>query len=425
MTIPTERQGRRRADDKGADIDDGAGRSVLEPDVDLSARAEPAAPGQPQPDLERTGEALTADRVRSAALTTLAVLALLYTLYFARDFLIPIVLAVVLNFLLAPAIRAMARIHIAPPLGAAIVVLGLVGALGAAVYGLAGPAQRWMAEAPADMRRMEGKLRRIARPVQAVQATAEEVQKAAGAIGADTGAQSAPTQTVVVREGRSLTSRMFGTTEKIITALIEIIILLYFLLAAGDLFLQKLIKVLPGEEQRTRAVTVARRVESAVSQYLLTALFLNVAEGIVVGALLWAIGVPNAPLWAAVVALLEFIPYLGGATITVVLAIAGLTTFETIPRALMVPGVFVAVNLLWANLVWPMAQGRRLTLNPTAIFISLAFFWFLWGVAGVFLAVPILASFKILCDNLPSLAAVGEFLGERDEEERRRLVRVE
>ena len=88
------------------------------------------------------------------------------------------------------------------------------------------------------------------------------------------------------------------------------------------------------------------------------------------------------------------------------LAVAGLTTFDSLTRALMVPGTFVLVNLVWGNVVVPMAQGKRLTLNPTAIFVALAFFFFLWGIAGVFLAVPMLASFKILCDNIPSLAAV-------------------
>lgn len=400
-------------------------RSILEPDVDARARATPTAPGRPVPDLSRTGEAILAARTRSASTTALAILAVLYTLYFARDFLIPIVFAIVLTFLLAPLVRAMARWRIAPPLGAAILVLGLVGALGGGTWALAGPAQRWIADAPQDLKRIEGKLRRIFRPVTAVQQTADRVQEAAGAIGGG-GEKAAPTQqVVVVREGKTLASRLFGTTERLVTGTLEVVILLYFLLAGGDLFLQKLIKVLPRDEQRTKAVSVARSVEGAVSGYLVTQLFLNLGEGLVVGIGLWAIGMPSAPLWGAMVVLLEFIPYLGGATIIVVLALAGLTTFDRIPQALMVPGVFIAVNLLWGQIFTPLAQGKRLLLNPTAIFVGLAFFWFLWGIPGAFLAVPILASFRILCDNVASLAAVGEFLGERDEDERRRLVRAE
>jgi predicted PurR-regulated permease PerM len=125
------------------------------------------------------------------------------------------------------------------------------------------------------------------------------------------------------------------------------------------------------------------------------------------------------------VALLEFIPYLGGAVATIVLTIAGLTTFDSIGHALLIPGSYALVNLVQSNIVTPMIQGHRLTLNPVAVFTGLAFFWFIWGIPGAFLAVPLLATFKITCDHIPSLAAVGEFLGERDEGERRMVVREE
>ena len=95
----------------------------------------------------------------------------------------------------------------------------------------------------------------------------------------------------------------------------------------------------------------------------------------------------------------------------------------TVGQALAVPATFLAVNLLQAYIVTPLLQGHRLTLNPVAIFVGLTFFWFIWGVPGAFLAVPLLATFKIVCDHVASLAAVGEFLGERDEHERRRLLR--
>jgi predicted PurR-regulated permease PerM len=132
---------------------------------------------------------------------------------------------------------------------------------------------------------------------------------------------------------------------------------------------------------------------------------------------------PSPVLWGVMVACLEFVPYLGAAVATVVLAIAGLTTFDSVGEALAVPAVFLVVNLMQAYIVTPLLQGHRLLLNPVAIFVGLTFFWFIWGVPGAFLAVPLLATFKIVCDHVASLAAVGEFLGERDEKERRRLLR--
>jgi predicted PurR-regulated permease PerM len=229
---------------------------------------------------------------------------------------------------------------------------------------------------------------------------------------------------VVVQSGPSLSSRLFGTTQKIIAGLLEIFILLYFLLAGGDLFLQKLIKVLPHFGDKVKAVDIARATEATVSAYLTTTLLINVMEGTLVALVLWLLGMPNVLLWGALVACLEFVPYLGAATAVLVLGVAGLTTFDRLGQALLVPGSFLAINLLQANLVTPLLLGHRLTLNPVAIFIGLAFFFWIWGVPGAFLAVPLLATFKIFCDNIASLAAIGEFLGQRDEDERRHTARV-
>jgi predicted PurR-regulated permease PerM len=390
----------------------------MTPDVDPTASAHPVEAGAPTPDLQKTEDAVADHRHRSTAITILALLALLYTLYFARDFLIPIVYAVLLNFLLSPAIRAFARLRIPPPLSAAVVVLALLGALGGATYALAGPAQRWATTAPQTVSRAEMKLRHLIRPVQQV---SNQMEQAAGAVGS---AANRNPQQVVVTSGPSVSSRIFGTTEKLIAAILEIVILLYFLLAGGDLFLQKLIKVLPHFSDKLKAVEIARATEAAVSAFLTTALMVNVAEGTLVALALWGIGLPNAPLWGVMVALLEFVPYLGALAAVIILGLAGLTTFDSVGHALLAPAAFLAINLVQANVVSPVLLGHRLTLNPVAIFIGLTFFFWIWGVPGAFLAVPLLATLKIFCDHIESLAAVGEFLGQRDENERRVVVRV-
>lgn len=391
--------------------------SSLTPTVDARASAEPAATGAPAPDLGRTGEAIDRHRSRSVEATLLTVLAVLYTLYFARSFLIPIVFALLLNFLLSPMIRRMAKHHVKPPIGAAIVVVLLVSGIGWGAYQLAAPAQRWAAIAPESFGKAQGKLRGIIRPMQQV---SKNMEQAASAVGGPTG--KAPE--VVVQSGPSLTSRLFGTTQRVIAGMLEIFILLYFLLAGGDLFLQKLIKVLPNVSDKVKAVDIARATEATVSAYLTTTLLVNLVEGSMVALVLRLLGMPNAVLWGVLVFFLEFVPYLGAATAVMVLGVAGLTTFDQTGRALLVPGSFLAINMLQANFVTPLLLGHRLTLNPVAIFTGLAFFYWIWGVPGAFLAVPLLATFKILCDNIASLAAIGEFLGQRDEDERRRVARV-
>ena len=388
--------------------------SPLTPEVDLRATRSARGTDEPEPDVSK---AIPGPRGRSVEGTLLTVLAILYTLYFAREFLIPIVFALLLNFLLSPLIRLMGRWKIPPPASAAIVVVALVSGIGGSAYQLAGPAQRWALTAPQSFTKAQTKVRRIIRPVEQV---SKNVEQAANAVGDQTGKQPQ----VVIQQQPSLSSRFFGTTQRIVAGMLEIFILLYFLLAGGDLFLQKLIKVLPHFNDKVKAVEIARATEAAVSAYLSTALLVNLGEGAVVALVLWFLGMPNPLLWGALVAALEFVPYLGALAAVVIFTVAGLTTFDEVGRALLVPGSFLAINLLQANFVTPLLLGHRLTLNPVGIFVGLAFFFWIWGVPGAFLAVPLLATFKIFCDHIVSLAAIGEFLGQRDEGERRSTARV-
>lgn len=127
---------------------------------------------------------------------------------------------------------------------------------------------------------------------------------------------------------------------------------------------------------------------------------------------MYLIGMPNAPLWGALAGAAEFLPYVGATTLTIILGLAALVTFDHLGHALLVPGAYMVVTLLQANVISPVVLGRRLALNPVAIFIGLAFWLWIWGLPGAFIAVPVLASLKICCDHIESLAPVAEFLGE-------------
>jgi predicted PurR-regulated permease PerM len=374
----------------------------------------PEAPGVPatdaeggvveQPDLGKLGRALDRVEVRSIAITGLLVLAVLYTLYFAKAFLLPIVLAVLLDFLLSPVVRTLKRAKIPEPAGAALVLLALLGAIGFAGYSLAGPAREWVAKAPESLARVQTRLRDLRKPVEQVTKTAEQVEQATEV------AKSGPQE--VVMRGPRLSERLFGTTQSLLTGALETLILLYFLLAAGDLFLQKLIKVLPQFGDKKKAVAIARETEASISTYLFTVAVVNVVLGLVVALVMTLIGMPGAWLWGTLAALAEFVPYIGATVLLATLAMAGLTTFDSVGHALLVPGAYLAVNLIQSQFVSPMILGRRLTLNPVAILVGLVFWWWLWGVGGAFIAVPLLATLKIFCDHIESLAPIGEFLGQ-------------
>jgi predicted PurR-regulated permease PerM len=357
------------------------------------------------------GPEVSASPLRPNPIGVLAVLGVGYTLYFARSFLLPITFAVLLSFVLSPLVRGLGRLRIPTALAAALVVLSLAGGVGFGVYQLAGPVQSWSEKAPQAIARTERELRRLFRPFQKVTQTAKQVESAAGEVG---GAEQRPAQEVVVR-GPGFLSRVFGSTSRVVAALLQIVILLYFLLAAGDLFLRKLIKLLPNLTDKLTAVRIARQTQTSVSTYLGTAALINLIEGVVVAGAMQLIGMPNPLLWGAAAFLLEFVPYLGAAALTVVLFVAGLATFQNLGQALLPPGALLLINLLQANLLYPVLQGRRLALNPVAVFVGIAFWYWIWGVAGAFVAVPILATLKICGDQIEGLAPLGEFLGGREE----------
>ena len=225
----------------------------------------------------KLGEALR-DRVevRSIAITGLFVLAVLYTLYFARAFLLPIVLAVLLDFLLSPVIRtpqAGARSGAGRRRARDLHPAGR--GRGSARYSLAEPAREWMAKAPAS-------LARGAEPApRAEEAGRAGDQDGRAGGGRDGGGKPAGPQEVVLR-GPRLSERLFGSTQSFLMGALETLILLYFLLAVGDLFLQKLIKVLPLLRDKKKAVAIARETEASISTYLFTVALVNVVLGIAV-----------------------------------------------------------------------------------------------------------------------------------------------
>jgi len=341
---------------------------------------------------------------RQAALSWFLLLAVFYTLYLARDLVVPIVLAVLLDFLLKPLVRALRSVGLPEAAGGAIVVLGLLGSLGFAAVQLADPARALVADAPASIKKATDRLRPVQGPLEKLDRTAHQVERAAHE------ATDTTTREVAVK-GPTLSSKLLGGVRVFGAGALEVVILLYFLLASGDLFLQKLIKLLPQLQDKKTAVAIARETEGAISTYLVTLTLINGGLALAVAGALALVGLPNPLLWGALAGLAEFIPYVGATMMFVLLSMAGLATFDHLGHALLVPGVYLTINILQANLVSPLLHGRRLALNPVAIFLGLLLCWWMWGVVGAFIAVPLLATVKIFCDHLEHLAPVGEFLG--------------
>jgi predicted PurR-regulated permease PerM len=374
--------------------------SILTPDVER----EVLAPAEARPNVTRLKSLLgeKAD-ARHVALVGLFVLAVFYTLHLAQELFLPIFVAILLDFLLSPVVRALRKVGLSEPLGAGIVMLGLLAVIVTGGVRLVGPASEYIALAPQSIETARDKLRGMRGSVEQVTEVAEQVEAVAD--GGEGEAQQ------VEIKGPSLTQRLFGGTASFLSTATVVVFLTYFLLAVGDLFLQKLVGVLPQFRDKKVAVTIARETEAQISLYLFTTTVINVGVGVVTGIAMYLLGMPNAVLWGVVAAVLNFVPYVGAVANTILLGLAAFVTFEDTGHALLVPGTFLALNLIESNLVTPMIYGNRMKLNTVALFIGLVFWWYIWGIPGAILAVPIMATIKIVCDHIESLAPVGEFLG--------------
>jgi predicted PurR-regulated permease PerM len=342
----------------------------------------------------------------------LATLAVIAALYVGREFLAPIALAILFTALLRPVVRWLERLRIPAPGGALLVLVALTGLLVGAGLALAGPVRTWVAEAPQTLSAARQRIQELRRPFDRLSAVAQKVQ------GPDSSSRGAgeskppPSPSAGPSSLSSLATRVFGTTTSLVGAAVEVVLLTFLLLASGDAFLTKLVKVLRLRRDKIEAVRMVHEAEGVISHYMLATVLINAGQGAVVGLAMWLLHLPNPALWGGLTFVLEFIPYLGGALMLVLLTLAGLAGGNGVGQVLLPPAVYLAISTLQNNLVSPIAYGRRLRLNPVAVLVGVLFWWFLWGVAGAFLAVPIIATLKIVGDHVPGLAAVGELLGD-------------
>jgi predicted PurR-regulated permease PerM len=341
--------------------------------------------------------------VHSVALTGLFLLAVLYTLYFARVLILPLVLALLLDALFSLLVRRLKRTGIPETATAALILACLIGTIGLGVYRLSGPAAQWFAKAPQSLDKIESKLNTLRRPVENFSETAAQV----GAL-AELGAEEAVQVEVVEPQ---LAESLFGGTTEVLGNAFLVSILLFFTLASGDLFLVKLVKALPRLQDKKRAVQIARDAENQISSYLITITLINTAFGIVVALGMRLLGMPNPVLWGVLAAATNFVPYVGAVVCICVLGAVALVHFDSLGRALAAPGLFLALNVAESYMLTPLVVGRQLSLNPVAVFVGVMFWGWIWGIVGALLAVPILAMIKIVCDRIDGLGPIGEFLG--------------
>jgi predicted PurR-regulated permease PerM len=324
-------------------------------------------------------------------------------IYVASSIVLPVILAFALKLLLQPAVRVLERLHIPRAIGALVPILLVIGVLVGLVAGLSGPAATWAERLPQGIPRLEAHLVALKGPIEALQKVIQQAESVADAPG-EKGS------TIAVRRDLGLTGALFSGTRAILDGLLTTILVLYFLMVSGDTFLRRMVEVLPRFRDKRQAVDISQQVEHDISAYLVTITAMNAVVGGATAAAMYLCGLGDPLLWGATAFLLNYIPILGPLFGTVIFLLAGMLTFDSLGWALLPPALYFGIHLVEGEALTPMLIARRFTLNPVLVILSLVFWFWMWGVPGAILAVPMLAILKIVCDRLRPLKALGHFL---------------
>ena len=380
--------------------DSDANGDILDDDSPQSQQELRAEGPQPEPDEHPLAKVLPGRTIVDRCLVILTLLAIFYTLYFARSILLPITLAVMLNLVLKPTAKWLNRCGLPNVVAATAIFLLLVAAIGVGINTLSKPANEWLEEAPQQFRQVAYRLRTHAGTLEKIEEAKQEVEKITGE----------PEAEKVVVEQPPLSTQLLNSSGGFLSGSVIVLSLLFFLLAAGDQFIEKTVQVIPTWQGKWDAVVLIREIQHDISTYLGAITVINIGLGVVIGTGLWLLGLSNPVLWGVMACLLNYIPFAGLIAGTAIVAVVGLTEFDTLGQALLAPAIYLGANGVEANFVTPAMVGRQVSLNPVVVLLAIFLGGWLWGIGGIFLAVPMLIVLKIISNRYESLEPLSVFL---------------
>ncbi len=342
-------------------------------------------------------------------LVLLTVIAVVSTLYFAAAIVLPFLVAIVLNLLLAPMKRFLTdRMGLPAVLASLLLVIVLFSILvgvGTAIYL---PASSWIARVPQSLPTLEERLSFLHKPLDLMQRGLAQMETAMHQTGPDGATTMQVTQAT---NTAGVGFAILSGTKDALNEIVVVVVTLFFLLTAGDGLLRNLVEILPTFRDKRRAVEINREIQSNISAYLTTITLMNLLVGLAATIGMWAMGMPNPLLWGALAFMLNYIPILGPITGVVIFFFVGLFSSDAIIWAIAPAAMYLVIHVIEGESVTPMLLARRFTLNPVLVIMSLFFWDWLWGVPGAVLAMPLMATTKIICDRIPGLMPLGHLLG--------------
>ena len=366
--------------------------------------------------------ARTAVDAQGLALVLLATIAVVFALEWAQSFFIPLLLGILLAYTLNPVVAWLERIKIHRVAGASLVIVAVVGALGFGTYSLRGQMQTIVEQLPEAARQLSIGLARLGKgqidAMQKVQTAASQLEQAASQATGIASTPKKPATRVVIDDpsafkiGNFLWAGSMGAVGYIVQATM-VLFLVFFLLLSGDTYKRKLVRLTgPSLSSKKITVQILGDINHSIQRYMFMLLITNVLVALLAWMAFRWIGLDNAGAWAVAAGMLHIIPYLGPGLTAIATGMVAFMQFDSFTRALSVSGAWLVIAIFVGTFVTTWMTGRIARMNSAAVFISLLFWGWLWGVWGMLLSVPIIVIIKVVSEHVESLQPVAELLGE-------------
>lgn len=351
------------------------------------------------------------ERVRAPfAVKVIAVVALIFLLQSARQVILPVAIAIILTFLLAPVVRALRSRGVNDALGSAVVVFGLLFVLGLLGSRLVAPASAWVARAPTSVQQLIDSYETFRKSVPFLAPPQVAIRPAVlvkGRAIEPVAAQPAPAPDAIKEkitvEGIALTGSLIKQATWVTVSIVATIILLFFFLASERWLLARTVEAIPRRRARVAVLGGFRAAQRDIARYLGTQAMINAGVGIATTVAMTAVGLPSPVLWGVIIAVLGFIPYLGPLVFIALLLLAGTITFSNFSDIVAPAIAYGVINIVESNFIAPWIVGRRLEMSPLFVFLAVMVCAWMWGVAGAFLAVPLLVIIRSAARRSKSL----------------------
>ena len=362
-----------------------------------------------------------ADRsLLKGSIVLLAVLASLYALSWARAIVVPVLLGLTFSYALTPAVNRLVRWHVPRSVASVLVLAFIVGGIGSVAWSISDDAVAMVDALPEVAQKFRREVasqqgQGAASAFTQVQKAAAEIEKAA----ADPALSPSPARVTRVQIEPSrfnVRDHLWTGTMGLLAGLgytAVVLFVTFFLLASGDVFRRKMLKI-AGPDFGSRRVTLGalQEINHHIQRYLAVQLFTSAVVGLAVWLTFWWLGMDNAPVWGSLAFLLNLIPYFGNVALTGAAALFAFVQFGSFSMALAVGGAALVINFLESNLLTPWLTVRASRLNPVAVFVGVLAWGWLWGLGGLFLGMPLMIAIKAVSDRVEELRGLGELLGD-------------